>query len=131
MFHHARITRPLVRKKGDGDGAAAIVGDEPHDADPEDTASHVERTMEQVRALARKQTLACCLFFFLFFFLVFLFVCSPSLLYAVSSVAVASHSKLMHWVLTSVQNSDYIARQSALISLLFFVFLPKVYDSCQ
>eukprot|EP00904_Undaria_pinnatifida_P006316 jgi/Undpi1/2814/HiC_scaffold_14.g06191.m1 len=33
---------------GDGDGSAAIGGDEPHGADPEDTASHVERTMEQV-----------------------------------------------------------------------------------
>eukprot|EP00752_Nemacystus_decipiens_P018208 g16337.t1 len=29
-------------------GEVAIAGDEPHGADPEDTASHVERTMEQV-----------------------------------------------------------------------------------
>ncbi|CAN0306096.1 unnamed protein product, partial [Scytosiphon promiscuus] len=54
LRHQLRVLQQLEFNANDDDeeeGAgmgSVIAGDEPHGADPEDTASHVERTMEQV-----------------------------------------------------------------------------------
>lgn len=44
----ARNSHFLFEQQGAEEEVAMIGGDEPHGADPEDTASHAERTMEQV-----------------------------------------------------------------------------------
>lgn len=49
----------LTRSQVSG-AEVAIAGDEPHGADPEDTASHVERTMEQARFCASTAPAARC-----------------------------------------------------------------------